>query len=469
MKRELTGMAMAVLLLGTASCSKNEIDEPNGAVIPPTGKGVTLGVNVGVSTGAQTKSAVTGTTIKYATADYSKVDHAIGLVVTNEDATGYYAPETDNFNTGYTGYGTTITDLCFMGNEEGKNWKAIDATGTFPTSPTAEKEKTFYLDKNRGQIFAYFPFDKTKKVKATVAGGKVTFPINIVATSNNKLATVDNSAKTFASGAWGDNAAASKVNILAEETDYLYFEPTDGKGRYVNNGSKLGDDGTVTTPDGTNTDENPGNSITLSMKHALSMVTFRLYDKDLVVKAPSTATTANLGSVLSFKIENVVPSTGPLKIGETTMDLSVTGGASPIDVTAASYKSGAIERTLDGKYLLIRARQEGTNGETASATTYLFPSGSNGRDAANNISTLVYPITSMEANSVKVTFNILEPGAQAAKAFPLTTILTVPEDGGWLPNKNYIYTFSVSKKGLNVVDVTVADWESVEVGGVVDL
>lgn len=468
MKRELTGMAMAVLLLGTASCSKNEIDEPNGAVIPPTGKGVTLGVNVGVSTGAQTKSAVTGTAITYATADYKNVDHAIGLVVANEGATGYYAPETANFNTGYDNYGTTITELCFVGNEEGKNWKAIETSPSFPTSASGEKEKTFYLDKNRGQIFAYFPYDKTKTKKVSFDDNKVTYPIDIVATSNNKLATVNNSVKIFTSGAWKDNDAASKVNILAEETDYLYFVPGDDKGRYVNNGSKPGSDGTVTTPDGTNTDENPGNSINLTMKHALSMVTFRLYDKDLVGKAPASATAAYLGSVQSFKIENVAESDGPLKVGATTMNLAVTSTDSPIDATATTYVSGAIERTLDGKYLLIRARKEGTDGEKASATTYLFPEKGDGRDAANNISTLVYPITAMDANSVKVTFNILEPGKSTA--FPLTTVLTVPEeDNGWLPNKNYIYTFSVSKKGLNVVDVTVADWVNVEVGGVVDL
>ena len=148
------------------------------------------------------------------------------------------------------------------------------------------------------------------------------------------------------------------------------------------------------------------------------------------------------------------------------MDLNVTGEADPIDYAATT--AGAIERTLD-KYLLIRARQTGTAGETASASTFLYPDGGDGRDAANYISTLVYPIASLEANKVKVTFDILEPGAAASKSFPLTTVLTVPDDGGWLPNKNYIYTFSVSKRGLNVVDVTVADWESVEVGGVVEL
>lgn len=466
-------MAMTILLLGTASCSQNETDAIDAGQTPGS-KAVTLGVNVGVSTGAKTKSAVSGTKIKYEDATYATTDHAIGLVVSNEDVTGYYAAETPNFEIGYS-YTAPTVDICFLGDKDGANWKAVDMSGTFPANAAAEKVKTFYLDKNRGQVFAYFPFDKSKKTKATIAGNKVTYPIDIIATTSDKLGVTDaNSAQVFSGAAWAANAKKNTVNILPKETDYLYFVPTDGNGRYVNNGTKPEADGTVTTPDGTNTDANPGNNISLTMKHALSMVTFRLYDKDLVVTPPTAANSATtLGSVKSFKMENVAATDGPLKIGATTMDLSVTGETSPIDVTAGTYVSGAIERTLD-KYLLIRARKTGsTDGagvaEKASASTYLFADGGDGRDAANYISTLVYPITTMAANSVKVTFDILEPGATATKSFPLSTVLTVPDDGGWLPNKNYIYTFSVSKKGLNVVDVTVTDWESVEVGGVVDL
>lgn len=464
-------MAMTILLLGTASCSQNEIDE-SGVIITPDSKAVTLGVNVGVNTGGKTKAAITGTSIKYET--YT-TDHAIGLVVTNEEGTGYYAATTDNFDIGYN-YTAPTFDICFTGDEEGKNWKAIDLSGTYPTSLTAEKTKTFYLDKNRGQVFAYFPFDKTKKQKATIgADGKVTYPVKTVATTATKLGVATpNSVLTYSATSWADNAKVNPVNILAEETDYLYFVPTDGQGRYVNNGSRAIDN-VVTPPDGTNTDENPGNNISLTMKHALSMVTFRLYDKDLVTTAPTGAVSATtLGSVKSFKIENVAAADGPLKIGSTTMNLAVaTGDDDPLDLTAASYTSGAIERTLD-KYLLIRARQTGAKDgagkeEVASASTYLFAEGGDGRSVANYISTLVFPITTMAEHSVKVTFDILEPGAAASKSFPLTTTLTVPDDGGWLPNKNYIYTFSVSKKGLNVVDVTVADWESVEVGDIVDL
>lgn len=455
-------MAMTILLLGTASCSQSEdgID----IVTPPTSKAVTLGVNVGVNTGAKTRAAMKGTKIKYEEAAYATTDHAIGLVVTNADATGYYAAETENFEIGYS-YTAPTVDICFAGDKDGLNWKAIDMSSTFPTSASGEKEKTFYLDKNLGQVFAYFPFDKSKKTKATIAGGKITYPITIVDSPKGKLGvTADNSKKKFATN-WVDNDATNSTNILAEETDYLYFVPEDGKGRMVNNGVLPGADGTVTTPDGSNTDANPGNDISLSMKHALSMVTFRLYDKDLVKTAPTGANSATtLGSVKSFKIDNVAASDGPLKTGATTMNLNVTGDTDPIDY--ASTVSGSISRTLD-KYLLIRARQTGTAGETASASTFLYPEGGDGRDAANYISTLVYPIAAMSENTVKVTFDILEPGS--TKSFPLTTTLTVPDDGGWLANKNYIYTFSVSKKGLNVVDVTVADWEDVEVGGVVEL
>lgn len=456
-------MAMTILLLGTASCSQSEdgID----IVTPPASKAVTLGVDVGVNTGAKTRAAMTGTAITFKDADYGTTDHAIGLVVSNADVSGYYAAETPGFDIGYT-YTAPTTDICFMGDKDGKTGRR---------STLRRSRQMLLLKKQRLftwiRIWArYLPISRTTKpkTKATITGNKVTYPINIVATTSAKLGVAaDNSAQKFSGAAWAANTDKNTVNILAEETDYLYFVPADGKGRMVNNGVLPTADGTVTPPDGSNTDANPGNNISLTMKHALSMVTFRLYDKDLVKTAPTAANSATtLGSVKSFKIENVDASDGPLKIGATTMDLNVTGEADPIDYAATT--AGAIERTLD-KYLLIRARQTGTAGETASASTFLYPDGGDGRDAANYISTLVYPIASLEANKVKVTFDILEPGAAASKSFPLTTVLTVPDDGGWLPNKNYIYTFSVSKRGLNVVDVTVADWESVEVGGVVEL
>lgn len=117
MKRELTGMAMTILLLGTASCSQSEdgID----IVTPPASKAVTLGVDVGVNTGAKTRAAMTGTAITFKDADYGTTDHAIGLVVSNADVSGYYAAETPGFDIGYT-YTAPTTDICFMGDKDGK-------------------------------------------------------------------------------------------------------------------------------------------------------------------------------------------------------------------------------------------------------------------------------------------------------------------------------------------------------------
>ena len=454
MKNELTWVAMTTFLMAAASCSQSEIDNP---VDQPVSKPVTLGVNVGVN---KTKAAVTGTAITFDDKNYAKTAYGIGIVVTNAEISSYYAATTANFAIGYD-YTNPGYDICFMGDATGANWKAIDVA-TIPTSITAEKAKPFYLDKNPGKIFAYYPYDKAataSRKKATIADGAVTYPV-----------TVSNAAKSFTTS-WADNTTKNPVNISTDEIDYLYFRPDDGYGRLVNNGSNPGADGVVTAPaNPNNTDEtNPGNSIALSMKHALSMVTFRLYDKDLVAKAP-TGTTPNastLGSVASFKISNVTPGSGVFKVGDATMKIS-NDDATATDVIDTETATGEdLTRTLKD-YYLIRAR---ATAEKASKVTYLYGAGEDGRTVANYISTLVYPIADLAENSVKVEFQIAEPGS--SNTFPLEAILPVPTDAdgntGWLPNKNYIYTFSVSKKGLSVVDVKVADWESVEVDDVIDL
>lgn len=474
MKKELTWVAMTTFLMAATSCSQSEIDNP---VDQPVSKPVTLGVNVGVN---KTKAAVTGTAITYDEKNYAKTAYGIGIVVTNAEVSSYYAATTANFAIGYD-YTNPGYDICFMGDAAGSGWKAIDVA-TFPTSITTEKAKPFYLDKNPGKIFAYYPYDKaasSSRKKATIADGAVTYPVTVSATTTTPIdGSVANAAKSFATS-WAENKTKNPVNISTDEIDYLYFRPDDGYGRLVNNGSNPGADGVVTAPASpNNTDEtNPGNSIALSMKHALSMVTFRLYDKDLVAKAP-TGTTPNastLGSVASFKISNVTTGSGVFKVGDATMKIS-NDDATATDVINTETATGEeLTRTLKD-YYLIRARATGTKDpfgtqEKASKVTYLYGAGEDGRTVANYISTLVYPIADLAENSVKVEFQIAEPGL--SNTFPLEAILPVPTDAdgnsGWLPNKNYIYTFSVSKKGLSVVDVKVADWESVEIDEVIDL
>lgn len=473
MKRELTWVAMATFLMAATSCSQSEIDNP---VDQPVSKPVTLGVNVGVN---KTKAAVTGTAITYDVKNYTTTAYGIGIVVTNADVSGYYEATTANFEIGYD-YKNPGYDICFMGDAAGSGWRAIDVA-SFPREPKSETVKPFYLDKNPGKIFAYYPYDKSAiatRKKAIIADGAVTYPISVLATTATPIdGTIPNAAKSFATS-WVENKTPNLVNISVDEIDYLYFRPDDGFGRFVNNGSNPGTDGIVAAPTNpNNTDEtNPGNSIALSMKHALSMITFRLYDKDLVAKAP-TATTPSattLGSVVSFKISNVLQG-GPFKVGDATMKISNDDAAATDVINTENATGEELTRTIKD-YFLIRARETGSfdpfgGTEKASRLTYLYAKGEDGRAVANNISTLVYPIADMAENSVKVEFQIKEPNSNAS--FPLEAILPVPTDtegnSGWLPNKNYIYTFSVSKKGLSVVSVQVTDWEAVEIKDVIDL
>ena len=81
-------------------------------------------------------------------------------------------------------------------------------------------------------------------------------------------------------GSWGNNNAANRAINLSDtdEKDYLYFA-AEGGGRYVNNGRAKNQTPFDPEQGPKNTDaDNPGYLINLDMKHAMAMVSFRVYD-----------------------------------------------------------------------------------------------------------------------------------------------------------------------------------------------
>ena len=88
----------------------------------------------------------------------------------------------------------------------------------------------------------------------------------------------NNAKKYWNAGAWASTARTDLVNLsLPTEKDYLYFG-ADG-GRYVNNGRADGFSPVTPEDEPNNLDtDNPGYKINLDMKHAMAMVSFRVYD-----------------------------------------------------------------------------------------------------------------------------------------------------------------------------------------------
>ena len=95
--------AMAVALLTAVSCSETETEiTPTPGNDDQVALGITPNLKVDAGTKAATKSVVSGEAIAYDLAKYSDADCApgLGILVTNNDATGWYTPD----GTEYTGH-----------------------------------------------------------------------------------------------------------------------------------------------------------------------------------------------------------------------------------------------------------------------------------------------------------------------------------------------------------------------------
>ena len=233
-----------------------------------------LGINPNLKVDAglksTTKAVVSGSVITYT--DYSTAP-GLGIVVTNPDATGWYSPDVSS--SGYTGH-----HVWYIGDTKGENWISIESKGL---SYDPKNEKPYYLTETVGKVYAYYPYDKDALSSlSNISGeGSLKIPVSVLASGDIDAAT-NNANKIWNSsnGSWGNNNVANKAINLSDtgEKDYLYFA-AEGGGRYVNNGRAKNQTPFDPEQGPKNTDAaNPGYLINLDMKHAMAMVSFRVYD-----------------------------------------------------------------------------------------------------------------------------------------------------------------------------------------------
>ena len=305
MKKVMTMGAMALLTMVSCSDSETEILTQPGGDGDQVALGVTPNLKVAAGTKTGTKAVVDGEAITYAVGSYSSADLApgLGVLVTNNDATGWYSPDAPS-----SGH-----HVWYMGDAAGANWKSIQTKGaTF----VATTESPYYLTSTVGRVYAYYPYDATATAGlATITGeADIKIPVTILA-SGQIDATVNNAKKYWNGTAWTNALAANKVNLsLTTEKDYLYFDPGTA-GRYVNNGRTAGQAPVRPDADADNTNAvNPGYKINLAMKHGLSMVSFRVYD--------SGSLSSNDVNLTKIQIRNKnVASASPFKMGNGFMSL----------------------------------------------------------------------------------------------------------------------------------------------------
>ena len=403
--KQLVSLAALAVMLSATGCTQQEVFTGNEENEEP----VTLGISTGVLT-TETKSVVGSDMITYTKANYASDALGMGVVVLNADGDGAYSG------------GEISTDhLWFMGDDKGENWKSISAKGESFVSAIAAP---YTLSDAVGTVYAYYP--KTSTVSGTAASA-LTIPASLQKTGTITLSDdVTNADLRFDGNTWVSNASASKKKIIcaSTETDYLYANNSDRK---VSNGR-------VT--------DSPDRSIELSMAHALTMVSFRLYND---------GTLPGAGSLTQIKIKNADSKTLIKTTNGATMKL-VDGTISGL----SDNTSDELTRTISGYTIPKEIKAS----ETQSATTYIVSGTVTGPKVARKVSILTYPLTNIPDKEIEVIFTIDDQ--------TYTVSLPVTDVWAWQAGTNYVYTVCASQRKLEITSVSVAEWNE-EPGGNIEL
>ncbi len=429
MKTITTKWAMLIALVTAFSCTETETGiEPE----PGGGDGqVALGINPNLKVDAglksTTKAVVSGSAITYT--DYDTAP-GLGVVVTSSDAIGWYSPDVSS--SGYTGH-----HVWYIGDVKGENWISIESKGL---SYDPKNEKPYYLTETVGKVYAYYPYDENALSSlSNISGeGSLKIPVSVLASGDIDAAT-NNANKIWNSsnGSWGNNNAANRAINLSDtdEKDYLYFA-AEGGGRYVNNGRAKNQ--TPFDPEQGPKNTNPGYLINLDMKHAMAMVSFRVYDGGNL--------SSNDVKFTKFVIKNHDGSSNSyIKTGNGKMLLS--------DGTISDNTStGTLTRNITN-YILMKQIKDGVQSDKAFIEN---KSTLNGQLVSKKVSAIVYPVTSFGENEIDVVITLQEGGNT-----PVDYTVTLPAYQ-WPAGTNCIYTFSAGRNKLTVMDVTVTEWEEDE-------
>lgn len=318
--------------------------------------------------------------------------------------------------------GTALGSIAVYANSTTTN-KTTNNYGLYTYSSSAWGSATdkIYLSAEEATIYAHYPayqpgsngeFQSSgTALKATNPSGEYTesSTINISVfpgKSGDANATID-----FQSTDNSDGQTSTKDKILAAsgEVDYMYADQgsTGVKASYKNGSdSKTG-------------------KVTLAMKHALAMVSFRVY---------ADHTYKNTGAFTKLVLAN--------KSGNTTLN----NGASPTmkikDGTITVGQSpAAVTYTRDiANYTLPKA----ASSDASAATT--------AKNNARKASILVLPESTADKSTVEATMTI---DAQDYK-------VALPGSGSaWEAGKNYLYTVKLSGSELVISSVTVTQWTTV--------
>ena len=326
-------------------------------------------------------------------ADASAVGKALGsiAVYANSTTTNKKTNNYGLYTYGSSAWGNSATDKIYLSAEEATIYAHYPAyqpgsNGEFQSGSTALKATNSsgeYTDNSTINI-SVFPG------KSGDANAKIDFQ------------STDNSD--------GNSSGSAKILAASGEVDYMYADQgsTGVKASYKNGSdSKTG-------------------KVTLAMKHALAMVSFRVY---------ADHTYKNTGAFTKLVLANKSGGTTILNNGASpTMkikDGTITVGSSP---TAVTY-------TRDiANYMLPKAAADTDQARTTA------------KNNARKASILVLPESTVDKSTVEATLTIDNQDYKVA----------LPGSGSeWEAGKNYLYTVKLSGSELVISSVTVTQWTTV--------
>lgn len=386
-------------LLGTSCSSENDPITPIDPANDPDA--IELGITAGVSL---TKSAInSGAQSGTGSEMQSLAVYAVGNASSYASGNNYaiYTPQAD----GWTRNGTT--DKIFLTNE----------VATIYAYHPAYKPKTggVMIGTDALKINEGTPSD-TATVNISV------FPGNSGAadTDNKYPEDINNADKTWQTNIWSNNTTtdASKIISAPGEIDYMYAVKTGGNGTEAATASNGKTAGSSTVD---------AHKVSLDMKHALSMVSFRIYND---------GTYTNTGKLTKIKLSNV--SSGTALSTGTTPKMKISDGT----IVENAAVAATYTRFIENGYTIIRI---GTPASASVAT-----SENDAKEGSKKFSILVLPHTGAK-DQIQVTFTIDD----ADYAIPLASNST---SVGWEAGNNYLYTAKLSGKELSISSVTVSEW-----------
>ena len=322
--------------------------------------------------------------------------------------------------------GTALGSIAVYANSKTTNKKTNNyGLYTYNSSAWGNSSATdkIYLSAEEATIYAHYPAYQpgsngefqsgSTALKASGSSGEYTdnSTINISVfpgSTGSPNAKID-----FQSTDNSDSQTSTKDKILAAsgEVDYMYADQSTAvKASYKKD------------------DTDKTGKVTLAMKHALAMVSFRVY---------ADHTYKNTGAFSKLVLAN--------KSGDTKNVLN-NGGTPP----AMKIKDGTI--TLGSSPAAVTYTRDIANYMLSKATADTDQARATAKNSARKASILVLPENTADKSTVEATLTIDNQDYKVA----------LPGSGSaWEAGKNYLYTVKLSGSELVISSVTVTQWTTV--------